>query len=200
MQPVRLLAAGALMAMATAAFAQPGGDAPQAVLFDQPNFQGRSITIAQGSANLEAQAFAAMAMSGRFDGDWTLCDRPAWGGRCRSVAGDVTDLAQMGLSRRIVSLRHLDGRSPTPPAATDDADGYFDRPNAAAGGEGRAVPNQGVAGHGVVFFYRPQRDGADIPGDSRELADGFCRDQGYGPAAYWDTDGRILRDVLCRRD
>jgi hypothetical protein len=200
MRPVLLaLIAGGVLALAAAsAPAQPAGG-PEATLFDQPNFQGRSITVTQGSADLETRDFAAMAMSGRFEGDWSICTRPAFRGRCETVRGDVADLGQLGLSRRINSLRRQgDGAAPPPPPQSAD-DGYYDRPQPAAD-EGRAVAGQGVAGHGVVFFYRPQRAGADIPGSGRDIADAFCRDMGYGPAVYFDTDGQILRDVLCRRD
>ena len=212
MRPVLLAAlAGVVLALgAASAPAQPVGG-PEAILFDQPNFQGSSITIAQGSANLEAQAFAAMAMSGHFDGDWSICTRPGFRGRCATVHGDLTDLSQLGLSRRINSLRR-DGDGPAAaaqPGPDETADGYYDRPTAhpdaahpdpTQADAARAAANQGVAGHGVVFFYRPQRDGADVPGGGRDIADGFCRDLGYGPAVYYDTDGHILRDVLCRRD
>jgi hypothetical protein len=189
--------------LAGAGLAQPDTAGPNAVLFDQPNFQGRSITISQGSADLEAQGFSAMAMSGHFEGDWTICARPAFRGHCDDVHGDVVDLAQLGLSRRIVSLRHDPSDAPAAPPPSQPAapDGYFDRPPPPpARPEGVAVPNQGVAGHSVVFFYRPQQAGADIPGATKDLADTFCQGQGLGAAAYWDTDGRILRDVLCKRD
>ena len=143
-----------------------------------------------------------MAMSGHCDGAWTICERPAFHGHCETVSGDVPDLAQVGLSRRVGSLRQGAGGGTDQPRATGDGGGYYDRPPPPRPhrDEGGAFANQGVAGHSVVFFYRPQRDGADIPGQGRELADQFCRDQGLGAAAYFATDGRILRDVLCQRD
>jgi hypothetical protein len=99
---IALIAGGA--AAAGAASAQPPG-APRAILFDQPNFQGSSITIVQGSANLAAQDYAGRAMSGHFDGEWLACDAPNFGGHCQHLSGDVTDFGGVGLGRRLASLR-----------------------------------------------------------------------------------------------
>lgn len=101
-----LPAAGLAAALVGAAGAQPSG--ARATLFDQPNFQGSSITVVEGSPDLSARGFAGRAMSGRFEGDWTLCDSPGLDGRCASVSGDVTDLAALGLGRRVVSLREAE--------------------------------------------------------------------------------------------
>jgi hypothetical protein len=200
-KPVLFALFAIVTAAAAPALAQPDTAGPNAVLFDQPNFQGRSVTISQGSSDLEAQGFSGMAMSGHFDGDWTICARPVFRGHCEDVHGDVVDLAQLGLSRRVVSLRRTPIEGPPPPSPPAAQDGYFDRPPPPpALPEGGAAPNQGVAGHSVVFFYRPQQAGADIPGATKDLADAFCQSQNFGAAVYWDTDGHILRDVLCKRD
>src|SRR5689334_24880323 len=98
-----LLAAGSAAALFGAAGAQPIGVGPRAVLFDQPNFQGRSVTIVEGAPNLASWGFDSRAMSARFEGDWTVCDSPDLDGRCATVRGDVADLSQTGLGR-IVSL------------------------------------------------------------------------------------------------
>jgi hypothetical protein len=99
---IALIAGGA--AAAGAAGAQPPG-APRAILFDRPNFQGSSITIVQGSANLAAQDYAGRAMSGHFDGEWLACDAPNFAGHCERLSGDVTDFGGVGLGRRLASLR-----------------------------------------------------------------------------------------------
>src|SRR5215831_636906 len=111
-----LPAAGLAAALAGAAGAQPTG--ARATLFDQTNYQGSSVTIVEGSPDLAARGFAGRAMSGRFEGDWTLCDSPGLDGRCASVSGDVGDLAAVGLGRRVVSLREAEGA---------DGDGPEDR-------------------------------------------------------------------------
>jgi len=58
--------------------------------------------------------------------------------------------------------------------------------------------SRGAAGHQVIFFARPMRAGSDV--DGQGSADAFCRDQGLGPALYYDTDDGALRDLVCRRD
>ena len=238
-----LPAAALAAALACAAGAQPSG--PRATLFDQPNFQGTSVTIVEGSPDLAARGFAGRAMSGRFEGDWTLCDSPGLDGRCASVSGDVADLATVGLGRRVISLREMEGQggygpedrytdagaraeeggrvsrgdapdgddervpgphatqASAPPAsvpatATRYAEGQG--PTAAAAASAAAAARSaGEAGRSAVFFAQPKRGGADIEVDAQGPANQFCSAQGLGPAIYFDTDGRELRDVLCRR-
>jgi len=219
------LAAACAALAAPAALAQPNNDGGQrAILFDQPNFQGASITIVQRSPDLGVQGFAGRAMSAHFDGDWTICDAPGYRGRCQTVAGDVTDLGDIGLARRLTSLRQSVSDT-APDERSSDAgrrggeDEYYDRGAAPSGERAPAAPeappppgsrgpspaqaaviDQGIAGHSVIFFVRPQHGGADVQGQGRAAADAFCREQSLGPALYYDTDGATLRDVLCRRD
>ena len=220
--PVSLALVGfaAMLLDAGAALAQP--PAASAVLFDEPNFHGRSVRVSGAMSDLRRWDFARRAMSAHFDGDWIVCEGPRFTGRCVTVIGDLPDLVPQGLDRRISSLRQADPGQPAPadvtPAAPPPAeadDGYFDRGGASAPSPApqEALPpaapppaayagpvDHGVAGHSSVFFIRPQRDGADITGEGRPAADAFCRDQGLGPVLYYDTDGRVLRDVLCRQD
>ena len=251
-----LPAAGLAAALATAAGAQPTG--PRAILFEQPNFQGASITVVDGSPDLSTRGFAERAMSGRFEGDWTLCDLPGLDGRCASVSGEVADLGTVGLNRRVVSLREaraaadysrsdrygnedardgeearnaatdpddervpgphaMQAEAPAPPtsaafAATPPVPAaspapppvrYAAPPPPAATAPPPAVVaarNDNDAGRSAVFFAHPQRGGSDVAVDVQGPANQFCRDQGLGPAVYYDTDGRELRDVLCRRN
>jgi len=219
MRPARLALVGGLAAAlicAGEASAQP--PVASATLFDAPNFHGRSVRISGGMSDLRRWDFARRAMSAHFDGDWIVCEGPRYTGRCVTLIGDLADLVPQGLDRRISSLRQADPGQPAesdaPPAAApppgEADDGYFDRGRAAAPAEpapAQALPppsagpiDHGVAGHSSVFFIRPQREGADITGEGRSAADAFCRDQGLGPVLYYDTDGHVLRDVLCRRD
>ena len=209
---------GALLG-AGAALAQP--PAASAVLFDAPNFHGRSVRVSGAMSDLRRWDFARRAMSAHFDGDWIVCEGPRFTGRCVTVIGDLADLVPEGLDRRISSLRQADPGQPAPadagpgaPPPAESDDGYFDRgstpapsaapaetlPPAAPSASYAGPVDHGVAGHSSVFFIRPQRGGADITGEGRSAADGFCRDQGLGPVLYYDTDGHALRDVLCRRD
>lgn len=223
MRPSSLIGLTGLLAavLAGAAAAQPAGPAPVAVLYDQPNFHGRWVRVAGGEVDLRRLTFAGAAMSGQFEGDWMVCDGPRYAGRCVTVTGAVADLTPLGLDHQIASLRQGDtvgagvrggGETAGEPQADD---GYYDRgrvraqlpppspadasPPVDAAWRAGASGDPGVAGYGSVFFIRPRRDGEDIPGAGRDLADRFCRDQGLGPALYFDSDGHILRDVLCRR-
>jgi hypothetical protein len=265
-----LLAAGSAAALVGMANAQPvGGGGPRAILFDQPNFQGRSVTIVEGSPDLATWGFAARAMSARFEGEWTVCEAPELDGRCATLSGDVADLTQTGL-RGVVSLGEgatesgrasvattgaseranpngdagakdeqtadaaSGGRNgafgpppppappqaaephpsaappaeaqaaeaPPPPAATPAASAHAQltlagNAEATASGDAQAAPSG--AGRSAVFFANPTRGGAKVGVDVQGPANQFCREQGLGPAVYFDTDGRVLRDVLCRR-
>jgi hypothetical protein len=236
-----------VMTAAALSFAQPM-DGPTAVLFDQPNLQGGSVTVVQGSSNLDARGFAGRAMSGHFDGEWTVCDRPDFSGRCQTVSGDVSDLGELGLALHVVSLRAGEsseanaGVGPEEAAVNGDVavgvlhgqgdnDGqaqYSDQgpyraevASADQGGthltapapqedlrtqppgayfEPRPDPDRAVNGYSVIFFPRPNHAGADLQGQSRAAADGFCRDQGLGPALYYDESNGALSDLLCRRN
>jgi hypothetical protein len=206
--------------------AQPA-PAAVAVLYDQPNFHGRSVRIVGAMSDLRRWGFAHRAMSGQFDGDWTVCDAPRYGGRCLTLTGTQADLLPLGLDRQIASLRQGEsvaeapprpiGAAPAAPPAPAD-DGYFDRPQRPDRAEslpppepaptpqptrawqGGSGPDEGVPGYASVFFARPREAGVDVPGQSRAAADAFCRDMSLGPTLSFDTDGHILRDVLCRRD
>jgi beta/gamma crystallin len=282
-----LLVAGSAAALVGVANAQPSGGAPRAVLYDQPDFQGRSITVVDGSPDLRQWGFAARAMSAKFEGDWTVCDQPDLDGWCATVQGDVPDLSETGL-RRIMSLSEgrtdevaarddedqdarpgdedrsfkiphppvppppptddaqagdgsADAAEPSPivappakpaapamnqvamavppsppalgappapgapPAATTQAIAYVAPPTAApptaAPGPATTVAQsvQANEGRSAVFFGNPTRAGADITVDLQGPANLFCHEQNLGSAVYFDTDGHVLRDVLCRR-
>ena len=224
------LRGGALALCASAALAAPhGGVAARAMLFTETHLHGHWLKLGRGSADLAEHGFSGRAMSGHFDGGWTICDAAAYAGHCVMVSGDVADFSALGFDHTLISLRpgevlQVAGASspPSQPPAqasrTDAADrggpapaddGYFDRsaPPASAVEAGAVLPpatrdvlSQGVAGHSSVYFIRPQRNGADVRGGNRDAADAFCRDHGLGPALYFDAGSPILRDVLCRRD
>ena len=234
-----LLAAGSAAGLVGMANAQPVGGAAHAILFDQPNFQGHSITIVDGAPDLARWGFAGRAMSARLEGVWTLCDEPDLDGHCATVRGDIVDMSQTGL-RGVFSLGENDpddgqaadanARAADQPALGDkgkavDASGReSDQP--AQGGrwsgssddrapaspsetQAAAAPQatpaspaptvQGEAGRSAVFFAKPVLGSDEVAIDVQGPANQFCHDQGLGPAVYFDTDGRVLRNVLCRR-
>src|SRR5689334_1488784 len=62
----------AALALRSAVQAQPfrGGSA---TLYDQPNFQGNSVTITQSAPDLGKWRFNDRAQSARFEGRWLIC-------------------------------------------------------------------------------------------------------------------------------
>ena len=77
-----------------------------------------------------------------------------------------------------------------------------------------ALAERGIEGARTVFFPRPTVDGVDVAAGDRG-ADVFCRNQGLGRAAWFDSSERaaqaigpegqyvgrstVLRDLLCRK-
>jgi hypothetical protein len=88
----------------------PGPGGRSATLFEYPNFQGRSYTVYGGNRGLGPTGFEDLAMSGRFDGDWIVCEHDDYQGRCQGVSGEVRNLDRIGLGHTISSLRAVAGR------------------------------------------------------------------------------------------
>lgn len=189
------------LAWATLAHAQPGdrgGRRPSATLYDRPDFQGRQVTITGDVANLSNYNFNDRAHSLRLEGRWRLCEHADFGGRCVELSGDIRELNTLALAERITSLEPIGGGG---------------RPGQGPGG-GYGRGERGVEGARSVFFARPTVRGLDVAAGSNG-ANTFCREQGLGPAVYYDSnerarraidpDGReigpstVLRDLLCRK-
>jgi hypothetical protein len=182
------------LGLAAAAQAQPYR-AGSVTLFDQPNFQGNSVTITQPVADLGKWRFNDRAQSARFEGRWLICEHGDYRGRCQEVREDVPNLHTYGLMAQISSLQPV-GR---PPGAGPGRPGRVER---------------GIEGARTVFFPRPTVDGVDVAAGDRG-ADVFCRNQGLGRAAWFDSSERaaqaigpegqyvgrstVLRDLLCRK-
>jgi hypothetical protein len=71
--------------------APPQSGSPRLVLYELPNFAGRSVTV-DGDAT-ELSGFNDRAMSARAVGTWQLCQDKDFRGRCVTVRGDVPDLS-----------------------------------------------------------------------------------------------------------
>jgi len=113
MKPIAAIALIGLCAAAVAgsAAAQPGGGR-RAILYEYPNFQGRSYVVYGRNDGLGSTGFEDQARSARFEGDWTICEDDNFQGHCERVSGDVPDLARYGLSGEISSLRAEWGGGP----------------------------------------------------------------------------------------
>ena len=208
----------AVLAVATAAAGAAvaqnyggGGRQPSAILYDQPNFQGRQTTIYGTATNLPRD-WNDKAMSARFQGRWRVCEDSDYRGRCQDVTGEVANLNSLGLAERITSLQAYAGGGQGPGGGFRPPPGGNWRP----GGGNWSGPNQFRPTEGVrsVFFPYPTYDGYDIAAGSSS-ATAFCRSQGLGSSAYYDSSQRaqqavdgegrytgptsVLRDVVCRR-
>lgn len=208
MKRLGVLAAAALALAGglTAAQAQDRGrrgGQPVVTLYEQPGFQGRSISFYADAPNLADQNFNDRARSARILGSWRLCEDKNFRSRCEPFADDVADLGDYDFDAVISSLQLVGGRP-------DQMGGPEWRP-----GYQNTGPSPGVEGRSVVFFARPSINGFDLAAAGRASADGFCRAAGLGPAVHFDESERgrraiglngeeqrnvrVLRDVLCRR-
>ena len=189
---IPLTLALALMASAAAAQSLRGGSA---TLYDQPDFQGNSVTITQSASDLGKWRFNDRTRSARFEGRWLICEHGSFRGRCQEVRGDIANLQSLGLMEQVSSLEPVG------------------RPRAPIGGGPGSDP-RGYEGARTVFFPRPTIEGLDVAAGERG-ADSYCRRQGLGSAVWFDSDERarqaigpdgevvgrstVLRDLLCRK-
>jgi len=191
-----LIVAG-LLIVSSAAQAQPIR-AGSVTLYDQPDFQGGSVTITQSVSDLGKWRFNDRAQSARFEGRWLICEHDDFKGRCQEVRDDVANLHTLGLMAQISSLQPI-GR----PSGLGQG-----RP------EGPRRDTRGIEGVATVFFPRPTVDGLDMAAGDRG-ADVYCRSQGLDRAVWFDSSQRaskaigpegqivgrssVLRDLLCRK-
>jgi len=88
------------------------------VVYDQPNFKGRTMTFRQAVPDLAAVKFddkvASLAITGA--GDWVLCEHRNYGGRCARVQGKAQSLKLFDIVGRVSSLYPVPATSA--PAAT----------------------------------------------------------------------------------
>ncbi|WP_293353721.1 beta/gamma crystallin-related protein [Phenylobacterium sp.] len=198
----------ATVALASAVQAQPfrGGSA---TLYDQPNFQGNSVTITQSAPDLGKWRFNDRAQSARFEGRWLICEHDNFKGRCQEVRGEVANLHTLGLMAQVSSMEPA-GR---PGGGGPGGPGPGPGPGLAPGFPG-GPGARGVDGATTVFFPRPTLGGVDIAASGR-AADMYCRRQNLGSAVWFDSSQRasravgpegqmigrttVLRDLLCRK-
>jgi hypothetical protein len=199
----------AALTLAGAANAQPnrGGTA---TLYDQPNFQGNSVTITQSAPDLARWRFNDRARSARFEGRWLICEHDEFRGRCQEVRGDVPHLNAYGLAEQVSSMEPV-GRPGGGGGYPGGGGGY---PGGGGGGGFPGGGARGVDGTRTVFFARPTVRGVDVAAGERG-ANAFCRSQGLGGAVWYDSSERareavgpdgesvgrspIIRDLLCRK-
>ena len=190
-----------IVLLAGAAQGQPRGDydrgsepyfvdRPEIILFDRPNFQGKSRRWTDDITDLSDKDFNDKAQSVRVRGRWRVCSDSDNRGHCEFLTRDVADLRSLGLDRTVSSFSYV-GRRPEPPPLP---------PPPPAPAPAPVYPAQGdsLQGWTVGLFLKPTRDGAPLP-PSPEAADVYCRRAGYGGALYADYSAPALRDLVCRR-
>ena len=126
------------LAFSTLAFAPPGAAAESApapapaaptavdpgpltiVVYDQPNFKGRTMAFTQAVPDLAQQKFddkvASLSITG--PGDWVLCEHRNYGGRCARVQGRADNLKLFDIVGRVSSLYPVPAAPAPAPATT----------------------------------------------------------------------------------
>ena len=83
----------------------PGRDEPSLILYDEPSFRGRAFPVDRALRDLREDGFSDSAESLRVvSGDWEVCVDEGYRD-CRTLDRDVADLSDIGLRKRISSLR-----------------------------------------------------------------------------------------------
>jgi hypothetical protein len=114
--------AGAVAAPAMAQEPPPVADEfysgpPEIVLYEGPNFTGRSLTLNAEAPQLSHQRFHDRASSVRvIAGSWRLCEHPLERGYCRVVTQDIRQLGRLNdqISSVTQALRGPGGGDPGP--------------------------------------------------------------------------------------
>jgi hypothetical protein len=78
---------------------------PNIQLFSSTGFQGTRVRLTTSTSSLGFYNFNNRARSARVVGRWTVCDRPNFRGRCRTISSSRSSLASMGMSGTISSVR-----------------------------------------------------------------------------------------------
>ncbi len=77
------------------------------ILYTHTSFRGESIRLTGSASSLGMYNFNNRAVSVRVTGRWQVCDRARYHGVCRTISGSRSNLARIGLSERISSVRYL---------------------------------------------------------------------------------------------
>jgi hypothetical protein len=82
----------------------PRYEPPRLVLYERPNFRGRSREVTDDDS--EISDFNDRAQSARaVSGSWQICEHKDFRGRCVTIKGDVPDLGVYRLSSAVTSAR-----------------------------------------------------------------------------------------------
>lgn len=184
------------LAVAAPVMAQTDKMAPrgggEATIYREVGFQGPAVFINRANPNL-GLAWPVRSIRVR-SGQWQLCSRTNYRGRCAMVSADDADLrGQTGFFEQVQSMRPMGGASPLPPTPTVP-EGLSLR-----GMSAEFFPAPGV--RGVRIASCPT--GGGTANCAKQTAERFCKSRGwnYARSASQETVGRVtyLADVLCSR-
>jgi hypothetical protein len=82
-----------------------GDNRPRLVLYDQPDYRGRSIEVDGVAGTLAGFSNRAGSLRVYGSGEWEVCEFPNFRGRCIFVSRDIPDLRRQGLSDELSSAR-----------------------------------------------------------------------------------------------
>ena len=183
--------------------------AGEIILYEQPGFQGRRMTLHGNTPDLDRTSFNDRAESIVVrDGVWEVCTDARFSGRCvRLQPGEYPSL-EGGLNSRISSAREVAQYTPPPPvAAPGPGPGY--------GGPARAILYEGEGFRGRSFELQRDvvrnldRTNFNDRAASLRVVSGywiFCSDANFegdcrtfGPGEYPDLPGNLNRRISSGR-
>jgi hypothetical protein len=173
-----------------------GGRGDGLIVFSEPGFRGDQREIQGGESDFRSLSFndRAQSLAVRRGTSWQVCEDINFGGRCVTINRDVPDLAQIGLSGRISSVRSS--------GWSNNGGGGWDNGGWDNGGWGGSLDSPSATGRRAGFFARPTLNGRTISTSGRnadQMADEVCRRAGWRDAAFYSADRGVLEDLLCVR-
>ena len=83
------------------------------IVFDQPNFKGRSMTFEQRVPSMAAVQFNDLTASVQIKGrDWVLCEHRNFMGKCVRVHAKERDLKRLKINGQVSSLYPVPAEPP----------------------------------------------------------------------------------------
>ena len=86
---------------------RPSAPPVSITVYAQPNFRGQSQTFTAAQSSFFATTWSRQISSMRMTGGWMACTEQNYRGQCQSFAGQVSNLADVGMDNVIMSLRPM---------------------------------------------------------------------------------------------
>ena len=170
------------LALTAAAVALATQAAAEIIIYEEENFQGRSVTAEQPINNLGREGFTDGATSVVVrGGSWEVCEDRRFRGQCVVLRpGRYSSLAAMGLNDQVTSMRavrsnaRIDERqyAPVPAPAPAPAPAqitFYEDPNFA----GRSFTTEQAVLNFERFGFNDRASSAEVIGQSWEVCEDF---------------------------